>query len=61
MLLVSYTVILVTNLPVWLISLLPLEKKKLAPRRFYLLYFWVIVRVTVDFPVPAKPFSQKIK
>ena len=51
-------VILVQNLPVYPISPLPLEKKKLAPRRFYSKYLRAIVRVIIDFPVLAKPPSQ---
>jgi hypothetical protein len=56
----SCTARLVKNLPAWLTSLLPFEKKKLAPRRFYLLYLRAIVREIIDFPVPARPFSQKM-
>ena len=48
------------NLPAWLTSLLPFEKKKLAPRRPCSKYLRATVRAIVDFPVPAKPFSQKM-
>src|SRR5271154_4217997 len=51
---------LVTNLPAWLTSPPPLEKKKLAPRRCCSKYRRATVRDIVDFPVPAKPFSQKM-
>ena len=56
----SYTAILVKNLRAWLTSLPPIKKKKLAPRRFQLKYLRATVRAIVDFPMPAKPFSQKI-
>jgi len=56
----SCTARLVTNLPAWLTSPPPLEKKKLAPRRFCSLNLRATVREIVDFPVPARPFSQKI-
>ena len=51
---------LVTNLPAWPTSPPPFVKKKLAPSRFFSKYLRAIVRAMVDFPVPAKPFSQKI-
>jgi hypothetical protein len=51
---------LVTNFPAWPTSPPPCEKKKLAPRRFWSKYFRAIVRAMVDFPVPAKPFNQKM-
>jgi hypothetical protein len=51
---------LVTSLPAWPTSPPPREKKKLAPRRFWSRYLRATVRAIVDFPVPAKPFSQKI-
>jgi hypothetical protein len=57
---VSCTARLVKNLPAWLTSPPPFEKKKLAPRRFCSLYLRATVRETVDFPVPARPFSQKM-
>ena len=60
-LLASCTAMLATNLPAWLTSPPPLEKKKLAPRRLCFLYLWATVRAIVDFPVPAEPFSQKIQ
>jgi hypothetical protein len=47
---------LVKNLPAWLTSSPPLEKK-LAPRRSRSKYLRATVRAIVDFPVPAKPFS----
>src|ERR1700710_2826422 len=51
---------LVTNLPAWPTSPPPREKKKLAPRRFWSRHLRATVRAIVDFPVPAKPFSQKM-
>jgi hypothetical protein len=54
---VSYIVILIKNLPVYLISPLPLKKKKLALRCFYLKYLRAIVRVIIDFLVLAKLLS----
>jgi hypothetical protein len=51
---------LVTNLLAWPTSPPPREKKKLAPRRFCFAYPRATVRAIVDFPVPARPFSQKI-
>ena len=60
MLFASCIAILVKNLPVWLISLPPLKKKKLAPRRSFLQYLLAMVRAIVDFPVPAKLLSQNI-
>lgn len=60
MLSASCHVILVTNLPAWPISPPPRSKKKLAPRHFWSKYLRATVRATVDFPVPAKPFSQKM-
>lgn len=60
MLFASCTVILIKNLLVWLTSLLPLKKKKLALRRSSLQYLYVIVRVIVDFLVPAKLLSQNM-
>jgi hypothetical protein len=59
MFLASCTAIVVTNLPAWLTSPPPLEKKKLAPRRFPE-YLQATVRPIVDFPVPARPHSQKM-
>ena len=59
-LLASCHAILVTNLPAWPTSPPPREKKKLAPRRFRSRYLRATVRAIVDFPVPAKPFSQKM-
>jgi len=56
----SCTAKLVKSLPAWPTSPPPLEKKKLAPRRFWSEYLRATVRAIVDFPVPAKPFSQKI-
>jgi hypothetical protein len=56
----SCTAILVKILPAWPTSPPPLEKKKLAPRRFCSKYLRATVRAIVDFPVPAKPLSQKI-
>ena len=56
----SCLAMLVKNLPAWLISPPPLEKKKLAPSAFSSKYPRAIVRAIVDFPVPAKPLSQKI-
>jgi hypothetical protein len=52
---------LVKNLPAWLISPPPLEKKKLAPSDVSSKYLRAIVRAIVDFPVPAKPLSQKMQ
>src|SRR5271170_8219915 len=60
MLFASCMAILVKNLPAWLTSPPPLEKKKLAPRRSSLPYLWAMVRAIVDFPVPAKPLSQNM-
>jgi hypothetical protein len=60
MLFVSCIAILVKNLPAWLTSPPPLKKKKLAPRRSSSKYLQATVRAIVDFPMPAKPFSQKI-
>jgi hypothetical protein len=60
MLLASCKAILVTNLPAWLMSPPPREKKKLAPRLFRSKYVRATVRAIVDFPVPAKPLSQKM-
>jgi hypothetical protein len=60
MLFASCTAILVKNLPAWLTSPPPLEKKKLALRRSSSKYLRAIVRAIVDFPVPAKPLSQKM-
>ena len=56
----SCVAMLVTNFPGWLTSPPPREKKKLAPRDFWSEYLRAIVRAIVDFPVPARPFSQKI-
>ena len=56
----SYIAIVVKNLPAWPTSPPPLEKKKLAPRRFCSKYLRATVRAIVDFPVPAKLLSQKI-
>jgi len=56
----SYTAILVKNLSAWLTSPPPLEKKKLAPRRSSSRYLRAIGRAIVDFPILAKPLSQKI-
>lgn len=61
MLFVSCTAIVVQNLPAWPTSPPPREKKKLAPRRFFSKYVRATVRAIVDFPVPAKPFSQKMQ
>jgi hypothetical protein len=61
MLLASCTAMLVTNLSGRPTSLPPREKKKLAPRYFWLKYLRATVRAIVDFPVPAKPFSQKMQ
>ena len=60
-LLASCTAVLVTNLPAWLTSPPPRENKKLAPRRSSSQHLQAMVREIVDFPVPAKPFSQKMK
>ena len=49
----------VKNLPVSLTSPLPLEKKELALRQSCSWHWRAIVRVTVDFPLPAIPFNQK--
>jgi hypothetical protein len=57
--LASCTAMLVKNLLAWLASLPPLEKK-LAPRRPCSEYVRATVRATVDFLVPANPFSQKM-
>jgi hypothetical protein len=51
---------LVTNLPACPISPPPRAKKKLAPRQPCSKHRRATVRAIVDFPVPAKPFSQKI-
>src|SRR5579862_2828959 len=59
-LLASCHAMLVTNLPAWPTSPPPREKKKLAPRRFWSRHLRATVRAIVDFPVPAKPFSQKM-
>jgi hypothetical protein len=56
----SCTATLVTNLPAWPTSPSPFVKKKLAPSRFFSKYLRATVRAMVDFPVPAKPFSQKM-
>ena len=56
----SCTAMLMTNLPAWPTSPPPREKKKLAPRRFWSKYLRATVRAIVDFPVPARPFSQKM-
>ena len=56
----SCTAMLVRNLPAWPTSSLPLEKKKLAPRRSLSWYSRATVRAIVDFPVPAQPLSQKM-
>jgi hypothetical protein len=60
MLLASCLAIVVTNVPARPTSPPPLEKKKLAPSRFWSEYLRATVRAIVDFPVPANPFSQKI-
>jgi hypothetical protein len=60
MLLASCKAILVTNLPAWPTSPPPREKKKLAPRLFRSKNVRATVRAIVDFPVPAKPLSQKM-
>jgi hypothetical protein len=60
-LLASCTATLVTNLPACPTSPPPRVKKKLAPRRFWSKYLRATVRAIVDFPVPAKPFSQKMQ
>jgi hypothetical protein len=54
----SWKAMVVKNLPAWLTSPPPLEKKKLAPRQSYSNYLRAMVRAIVDFPVPAKPLSQ---
>ena len=60
-LIASCAAILVTNLSARLISSPPpREKKKLAPSWFLLKYLRATVRAIVDFPVPARPFSQKM-
>jgi len=59
-LLASCTAMLVTNFPAWPTSPPPRAKKKLAPRRTRSEYSRAMVRAIVDFPVPAKPFSQKM-
>ena len=59
-LLASCTAILVTNFPACPTSPPPRAKKKLAPRRTCSEYSRAMVRAIVDFPVPAKPFSQKM-
>jgi hypothetical protein len=59
-LLASCIAMLVTNFPACPISLPPRAKKKLAPRHTCSEYSRAMVRAIVDFPVPAKPFSQKI-
>jgi hypothetical protein len=56
----SCTATLVTNLPAWPTSPPPFVKKKLAPSRLFSKYLRATVRAIVDFPVPAKPFSQKM-
>ena len=56
-LLASCIATLVTNLPT---SPPPFVKKKLAPSRFFPKYLGAIVWAIVDFPVPAKPLSQKM-
>ena len=56
----SRTAILVKNLPAWLTSPPPLEKKKLAPRPCSSNNLQTIVRAIVDLPVPAKQLSQKM-
>ena len=60
MLFASCNAMLVTNLPAWPTSPPPREKKKLAPRIFRSKYVRAAVRAIVDFPVLAKPLSQKI-
>jgi len=60
-LLASCHTMLVTNLPVPPISPPPREKKKLAPSRAFLRYLRATMRAIVDFPVPARPFSQKMQ
>ena len=60
MLIASCNAMLVTNLPAWPTSPPPREKKKLAPRRCCSEYVRATVRAMVDFPVPAKPFNQKM-
>ena len=59
-LLASCMAMLVTNFPACPTSPPPRAKKKLAPRRTRSEYSWAMVRAIVDFPVPAKPFSQKM-
>ena len=51
---------LVTNLPAWLTSPPPREKKKLAARRCLPWYLCATVRAIVDLPVPARPRSQNM-
>jgi hypothetical protein len=60
MLFASCNAMLVTNLPAWPMSPPPREKKKLAPRHPHWKKSRATVRAIVDFPVPAKPFSQKM-
>jgi hypothetical protein len=52
---------LVKNFLAWLISPPPLEKKKLALSDVSSEYLRAMVQAIVDFPVPAKPLSQKIQ
>jgi len=59
--LASCTAMLVTNLLACPTSPPPRAKKKLAPRRFWSKYSRPTVRAMVNFPVPAKPFSQKMQ
>ena len=56
----SCTARLVKNLRALLTSSPPSKNKKLAPRRFYSKNLRATVRAIVDFPVPARPFSQKM-
>jgi hypothetical protein len=56
----SCNAMLVTNLPAWPTSPPPREKKKLAPRHFRTKHARATVRAIVDFPVPARPLSQKM-
>lgn len=56
----SCTATLVTNLLAWPASPLPFVKKKLALSRLFSKHLRATVRAMVDFPVPAKPLSQKM-
>jgi hypothetical protein len=56
----SRTARVVNSFPAWLISPPPFEKKKLALRRCWSRYLRATGYAIVDFPVPAKLFSQKM-